>query len=194
MTIETTILLQDLAKRTRSNIQYAEGLEQLPINVLNKRRDSDSWSILECLEHLNLYGDFYVPEIEQRITASKSGAARYFKAGLLGNYFAKSMLPKEKLNKMKTFKDKNPLGSKLDPSTIDRFLNQQQQMLELLHKAAQVNLTKTKTSITISNWIKLRLGDTLRVVIYHNDRHMAQIERLVHTFSKNSSIKKERVA
>ncbi len=55
-----------------------------------------SWSILECLEHLNLYGDFYIPEIKNRIESSKTLPKENFKSRILGNYFAKSMLPKEK--------------------------------------------------------------------------------------------------
>jgi hypothetical protein len=35
------------------------------------------------------------------------------------------MLPKEKLNKMKTFKDKNPLNAVLDKTVINKFIDQQ---------------------------------------------------------------------
>ena len=130
--------------------------------------------MLECIEHLNLYGDFYLPEIENRIRQSKYPATSNFKSGWLGNYFAKSMLPREKLNKMKTFKDKNPLGSQLDKSTLDRFTQQQKKTLDLLDKARKVSLNHTKTSVSISKWITLKLGDTFRVVIYHNQRHLVQ--------------------
>lgn len=40
--------------------------------------------------------------------------------------------------------------------------------------AQQVSLNKTKTGISISTWIKLKLGDTFKVVIYHNKRHIVQ--------------------
>ena len=87
---------------------------------------------------------------------------------------------KEKLNKMKTFKDKNPLGSKLDKSTIERFISQQEQVLNLLDKSRKIDLSKTKTAISISKLIKLRIGDTFRVVIYHNERHLVQAEKILH--------------
>lgn len=47
-------------------------------------------------------------------------------------------------------------------------------MLEILKNATSVNLNKTKTGISIAPWIKIKLGDTLRVVILHNQRHMEQ--------------------
>ncbi|MFC0345495.1 DinB family protein [Epilithonimonas hispanica] len=99
-----------------------------------------------------------------------------FKTGFLGNYFASMMLPKEKLNKMKTLKISNLIHNLLDKSVIDEFIKQQNKMLELLEKAKTVDWEKTKTSISISKFIKLKLDDTFRFVIYHNLRHINQAE------------------
>jgi hypothetical protein len=127
---------------------------------------------------LSLYGDFYLVEIEQRVANSNTNSSTYLHSGLLGNYFAKSMLPKNgKIRKMKTFKDKDPANSNLPLTTIDRFLKQQQRMIELLELARKVDLNKVKTSITFPV-IKLKLGDTFRFVIYHNHRHMIQAENI----------------
>jgi hypothetical protein len=177
-------LIEDLAERTRQNKAAAEEMVKLPPELLNWKSNPERWSILECIEHLNMYGDFYLPEIEQRIEHSPYKASAYYSAGLLGNYFANSMLPKEKLNKMKTFKDKNPAGSQLDSSTLHRFIEQQQKILSLLDKARQVDLTKTKTSISITNLIKLRLGDTFRVVVYHNQRHIKQAHTAIALYNQ----------
>lgn len=88
------------------------------------------------------------------------------------------MLPKEKLNKIKTFKDKNPIGRKLDKTTIERFISQQEEVLNLLDKSRKIDLNKTKTAISISNLIKLKIGDTFRVVVYHNERHIVQANKI----------------
>lgn len=184
MQIENNQLIEDLIQRTKAVMNQAEALRELSLDHLNWKSDSESWSILECLEHLNRYGDFYIPEIKHRIKGQPNkGGNLQFKSGLLGNYFAKSMLPKEQLNKMKTFQSMDPSGSDLNQETIQKFLNQQKQMLELLTQSRNLDLTKTKTSISISNWIKLRLGDTFRVVIYHNQRHMVQIQRIRKTIA-----------
>lgn len=173
-------LIQDLIERTRKNINKAEKFSSLSTEKLNWRVEKGSWSILECFEHLNLYGDFYIPEIKKRIEISKKQPKENFKSGILGNYFAKSMLPKEKLNEMKTFKDKDPIGSKLDKNTIERFISQQEKILTLLDKSRGIDLNKTKTAISISKLIKLKIGDTFRVVIYHNERHLVQAKKILH--------------
>ncbi len=181
-------LLQDLRKRTESHLKEAEQLRRYDFETLNYKQDEDTWSVLECLEHLNLYGDFYLPEISRVLQQAKPAPeSTHFKSGVLGNYFAKSMLPKEKLNKMKTFKDKNPNGSNLSLEVIDRFIDQQNKTLHLLDKCEQIDLTQNRTGISISNFIKLRLGDTLRVVIYHNERHIVQVNNALEKMANLSA-------
>ena len=179
MKISTATLLKELTGRTEKHLQYAGTLLLKPENMLNFRITADSWSILECLEHLNRYGNFYIPEISHRISSSATSPKADFKPGILGNYFAGSMLPKEKLNKMKTLKGMNPIRSQLNKEVINEFIQQQKQLLDLLKKAEYVNLEKTKTAISISKLITLKLGDTFRFVIYHNARHMVQIENIL---------------
>ncbi|MCB0478064.1 MAG: DinB family protein [Crocinitomicaceae bacterium] len=172
-------LINDLIDRVKGTMNDAEKLKTLSDAELNQRPNEGAWSALEAIQHLNRYGDFYTPEIRKRIKESRLAKSDAFKTGVLGDYFAKSVAPKEKLNKMKTFKNMNPAGSKLDRTVLDDFIFHQQQMLELLKEARNTNLTKVKTTITISKIIKLRLGDTFRVVIYHNQRHLVQALKAV---------------
>lgn len=179
MEIASKELLQDLLERSQEYKDRVEHFTTLPLETLIWKASPESWSILECIEHLNRYGDFYIPEIEKQIIASRHQPSENFKSGWLGNYFANIMLPKEKLNKSKTFKSMNPIGSKLDKEALIKFSVQQQALINLLKLSSQVDLAKTKTGISISTWIKLRLGDTFRVVIYHNQRHLVQADRVL---------------
>lgn len=184
MILYSEVLLQSLSKTTEANIKAVEKFKNETNAVLNWKEHPESWSALECIEHLNRYGDFYIPEITKKINLCKHKSSEIFKSNWLGNYFSKAVSYQEDLNKMKTFKSMNPLNSKLDRDTIDTFLNQQQQIIELLDRAKDINLDKTKTSISISKLIKLKLGDTFRVLIYHNERHIKQAEKAILKASK----------
>lgn len=184
MKIKSKELIDQLITESKEVLAYAEQLKSLSSEELNYRVSNESWSVLECLEHLNLYGRFYIPEMTKRINESKESRSEYFKSGALGNYFANSMLPKEKLNKMKTFKEMNPIHSNLDDSVIDEFISQQHDLLNLLEKARVYDLKKIKITISISKWVKLRLGDTFRFVINHNIRHIAQAKRVLNELSE----------
>lgn len=174
-------LIQTLLEQTRQIINQAEKIKSCDLNTLTWKENEISWSILECLEHLNLYGNFYLPEMENKIKNSTTKTDLEFKSGILGNYFAKSMLPKEKLNKMKTFKDKNPLNANLDKTVIDKFINQQIKLLELLNQSRNVSLNKVKIQTSISSLIKLKLGDTFQFFINHIIRHLQQIDKIQQT-------------
>lgn len=186
MKINSANLLQDLKDRTAKNISAVEIFRNQSEEDLNFHPAPGAWSVLECIEHLNFYGNFYIPEMEKQIAASPYPPEKFFKSGLLGNFFAKSMLPKEKLNKMKTLKSQNPLGKQLDRSVLDVFIDQQLQMISLLKKAESVSLSKTKTGISITKYLRLRLGDTMRVVIYHNQRHVKQAQNVLKALSSTT--------
>ncbi len=171
-------LIQTLLEQTRQIINQVEKLKTCDLNTLTWRENAVSWSILECLEHLNLYGDFYLPQIEHNIKISKTNPEIEFKSGFLGNYFAQSMLPKEKLNKMKTFKDKNPLNSDLDRTVLDKCINQQIILLDLLNQSRNVSLNQVKIQTSITSLIRLKLGDTFQFFVNHIMRHLKQIDRI----------------
>jgi len=178
MQIENNQLIDELLERMKKCTRLVKGFEALSVGQL-QFKNGDRWSILECLEHLNLYGDFYLVEIEKRILKNPpKNTSTKFKSGILGNYFANLMEVKEgKITKMKSPKDKNPSNKNLSITTINRFLKQQEQLVNLLNQCRSIDLTRTKAAISLTNLVKLRLGDTLRFFCYHIERHVVQAER-----------------
>ncbi len=181
MQTTNNLLIDELLVIIEDTNSAVKKFKELSLTQLNYKKSPESWSILECIEHLNLYGDFYLPEIQKQILkAEKVSIASTVKSGLLGNYFANLMKVKNgEVKKMQSPKDKNPLNSQLSFTTIDRFLKQQQLLASLLTQSKTINLTKTKSAISLSNLVKLRLGDTFRFLVYHIDRHIQQAERVL---------------
>ncbi|MGI9531417.1 DinB family protein [Lutimonas sp.] len=175
MTFTTLELLKDLQKTTQMNQSDLNRLILCSEEELNKRSHLDSWSALECLAHLNIYSAFYIPEIKKNLEGTKyKKPTTQFKSGILGNYFVKMVGPIEHSKKMKTLTSSNPIGSDLSLSTLQQFGAYQEQTLEILENASTVDIARTKCGISIAPWLKIKLGDALRVVIMHNRRHMIQ--------------------
>jgi len=182
MKYKSLALLDQLSTQTREHMAFVESLKTLPLDDLNKRPHKGSWNTLECIAHLNLYGNFYLPEISRRMAASQSNAASYFNSGFLGNYFAKSILPKDRPNKMKTFQEMDPIYKQLDKNVLAVFLEQQENFLQLLEQAKSKDLNRIRTNISINKWIKIRLGDTFRFLVNHNSRHIVQIKTILSSY------------
>ncbi|WP_375585526.1 DinB family protein [Cyclobacterium xiamenense] len=176
--MQSELLIDEMLAQSRAFLRAVEGLKQLDWDALTWKESPASWNILECVEHLNLYGDFYLPQMERKINGSIGKPDPTFKSGLLGNYFAQSMVPKEKLNKMKTFADKNPIHAELDLGVIQRCIDQQKVWMRLLEQARGVSLNRVKIPTSFSRLIQLKLGDAFRFFINHQLRHLAQIERI----------------
>lgn len=182
MDINNKKLLSELNAIVSSHIEEVKLFFSLTEDKLQYKTKPKSWSILECVEHLNLYAQFYNSEIERRIKNSNSKVTINFKSGYLGNKFAKDMLPKKGMKKMNTFKSKNPIYSKLDTKKVlTNFITYQEELLDLLEEARDKDLTKIKTSLTIP-FLKFRLGDTFRFVIYHNERHIFQAKKVLENY------------
>lgn len=185
MKINNTQLIAELLGITNRLISVAAGFKKLDLAQLTFKRNLSEWNILECLEHLNLYGDFYLPAIEIKMLEPKTTTTGNYTPGMLGNYFVKLVRVKAKQKKMSTTSDKNPAKQhrQLGLTIIDRFLRQQERLKALLERAQMLDLGKIKTSVSISRLIRLKLGDTLRFVVYHNERHVDQAERMLRQFS-----------
>ena len=78
---------------------------------------------------------------------------------------------------MKTFAGMDPIGSKLEVNVVDTFLKGQQTLLKQLEQAKMFSLNDRCIPVTFTKLLKLRLGDALRFMVYHNQRHVEQAMR-----------------
>lgn len=178
MKTDCYLLLNELKEITKQNLQHATGFQSLSNEQLNYKPSPQSWSMLQCLEHINYYAVFYHPHLKKNILAS-TAEAETFKSGFLGNYLVKMVIPSGNSKKMKTFKSMDPSSSVLSVDVLERFIESQEEMLDLIERAYKINLNKGKIPVTFAKLIKLKTGDTLRFMVYHNKRHIAQALRLV---------------
>lgn len=177
MKIEQSALIQELRSKTAEARSQMDTFRTYSLEDLNYKSNEQQWSILECIEHLCLYGKFYLPEIESRMTNEACGRQELFKSGFLGDYFV-NMIKATNTKKIKSPQQMDAIGSELNISTINQFIKQLEWLDSLLIKAENLNLSKIKTSISLTKLVKLKLGDMLRFLVYHNERHILQAKRI----------------
>ncbi len=179
-------LINELIALSEQNSNRVRILKTKSLSELNYKASAEKWSVLQCLDHLNNYGDYYLPAIAKQLESAVSTPSDFaFQSGFLGNYFANLMQVNEgKIKKMKSPKDKLPSASDLTMTTLDRFLKQQDRLLELLKQARNKDLVKTKVSTSLHKLIRLRLGDTFRFFVNHIERHIWQAEEIQQTKSE----------
>lgn len=181
--IDSRQLCATLQQQVRSMIQEVEALEKLGSEKLNKQPGPGAWSIAQVLEHLNSYNRYYLPHINealQKARINKLPQTSKYIPGFFGNYFTKMMQPAapgKQLKKYKAPKDHTPPVQQNVEQVLKEFSQEQQRLIQLLEQSVLSDLGKVKVPISISRFIRLKLGDTLRFLIAHQLRHFEQIRR-----------------
>lgn len=146
--------------------------------------DRNSWSIGQCLAHLNAFHRFYVPVFVERVKNSRfQEPADYFQSSPLGHStYLKVKLGKLKnvKRKLKSPKDYNPLINKSlkVENVVPDFFKYHNMLMDVIEKSRNVNIRKTKTSFSVRPIVKLRLGDAFAYIVFHNERHLWQAKRV----------------
>ena len=181
----TSELFNIVSGITQENVEAVnKAVKKLSDNQLNWVPNPGVWSIRQVLAHLNEYGNYYHPVISKRIELTRfTSTKEAFISSPLGRSAWKSMkLGKAKnvKRKFKAPKDYNPILNKsiVTGSEIESFMKHQNDLLSIIDKSRNVNIRRVKIPISISKIVRLRLGDALLFVVYHNQRHVQQILNL----------------
>lgn len=188
--VVTDNLLHELERLTlRLSEIVQRDFAPLENKQLNWRPTPTRWSILECLLHLNYFAKHYQSPLEHRLkSAQYNTPAPYFSNSWLGkHYVQKYQLPSD--NHLKKLWE-TPI--QYAPPTTDKhselngqqilsdFEKQQQKLLEFIQNAHLVHLQRTKIPTFWWGLIRLSLGELLQILVYHNERHIVQAQRVLY--------------
>lgn len=185
--INSNQLLDSLQANVRQIVLRANQLEHLSADVLTKQPAPGKWSVAQVLEHLNIYSRHYINAIEQKLHLNQSGPNRDFTPGWMGNYFTNIMKPKADNSipkKMKAPKNAIPSAQPNAKAMLEEFISHQHHLLNLLQISKSANLDYICIPTSLSKFISLKLGDTFRFFIAHEQRHFVQIEHTLKMFNE----------
>ena len=175
----TAQLTETLKQQVTKQLQtVTQELQPLTLQHLNYKTNPDSWSILECLEHLNRYARYYLPELQRAMakTGGFSGVNQPVKRTIQGNYSIKLVDPAN-TKKANTLKHLNPNNSLLTQQTISEFTDHQNALLLLLKTSGKTDLNRKAIPLEFMKLLKLRIAETLEFVVLHQERHLQQALR-----------------
>jgi len=175
-------LIDQLESDVRQMITAADHLKTADPVKLSYASQEGAWSVAQVLEHMNLYNRHYLPIVEKSMIHISKDTNAWFVPGLWGNYFVRLMMPRnvfEIKNKMKTMKSFSPTKGLNVEAVFKEFNQHQHKLLQLLEVARRRNLNTIHVPVTVSRFIRLRLGDMFRFLVAHELRHMIQARNAV---------------
>lgn len=177
----STELLREVRIITQNNLEVLKKkFSHLSSEQKNWKPAENTWTVQEIFAHLNKYAHFYHLTFLNRINKTRFVEPKeFYQSSPLGRSAWNSMKlgnAKNVKRKFKAARNYNPIFEPdlMHENDIQLFEDGQKDLLEIIEKAGSVNIRKVKVPISMSKIIKLRLGDALLFVVYHNERHMQQ--------------------
>ncbi|HEX8326876.1 MAG TPA: DinB family protein [Hymenobacter sp.] len=175
--MNTTAFLAELDRAVRQLLTTVQTeLEPLELAQLNQQPAPKSWSVLECLEHLNRYSRYYNPRFAQALVQAGTSGEVEVRYSWVGRKFIDMITPNNP-KKANTFSYMNPSGSQLGREVITEFCAHQQQLLQLLAQACHADLNRNAVPVEFLRLLKLRLGEAFAIQVLHEQRHLQQALR-----------------
>ncbi|MCR5887970.1 DinB family protein [Hymenobacter sp. J193] len=151
--------------------------------ALQFKPSATSWSVLECLEHLNRYSRFYNPALRKALAAGhKAGTDAEVGFSWLGRKSYETVRP-ENRKLQKTLRHMNPSQSALSRDVLKEFRQHQETLLELLRQAETTDLNRKAVPVEFFCVLKLRVGEALLFVVAHQQRHVQQAQRVLQQYT-----------
>jgi hypothetical protein len=183
---DTKKLLAELKQINASCLQFVEEkVALLSDEQLQWKPNTKSWSILEVFAHLNSHAHYYQNIIHKKILENlDTEPSTTFVSSPLGRATWRLV----QLGKMRNIKRRvksarvfNPeyFGLEMKRDEMTKFVDYLNAMPQIFDEAEKVNLRRIKLPMAVSKFVHLRLGDALMFHIYHNDRHMEQINTIM---------------
>ncbi len=159
----------------------------MPKEQLVWKTDSNVWSIAECIEHLNLVAFQQHPKINPALLKAQKSSKKQPLS------FKYHWWTYQQLNKIKLTDDNKravllecPLKYQPKLSTEDAiekkiiysFLEYQDNLLQFIAETKVIEAVTAKISIRFWGLISISLVDFLSLLIYHNERHIIQAQKI----------------
>lgn len=152
----------------------------VPESSFNWRHAPGTWSIGECVDHLNVTGRRYLRAFDRAIEKGRRegvlgvGPFRY---GWLERLFVRSQEPPPRF-RLKAPRVFTPASNLRRDDSLASFLALQDELQQRLAQAEGLDLRRLKVSSPVSRYLKLSLGNAFEGVAAHQRRHLWQARQV----------------
>lgn len=157
--------------------------DRIDDDTFNAKPSPTSWSVGECLVHLNTMSKGYIPAFEAALEDGAPRATGPFKWGFISRKFIDAVRPGSRA--MSTAGVMKPPSTQGTQSAVDRdrvmsrFEADMKRYIEIVERADGFDLSRIRVSSPFLKILRLPLGALLEGLGLHAQRHIGQAERAV---------------
>ena len=175
-------LIAELLDRTELVKAGTQPFLRLTDEQLTFKPGPDTWSIVQIFGHLNISHAICIRNILSRMTKAPEVEGLEFHSGWLGDLIYEKMMPRQDGS---VFRIKSPRtlhageGYEDVREVLQEFLHQCDALDDILRHALTKDMERIRIPFSVVRLIKLRLGDHLRYLVAHSERHLLQAHRVM---------------
>jgi len=157
-----------------------ERFAPLTVEQLNWKPTANEWSIGQCLDHIIITDEQYMPIFEQAVQGTMRGnfwQRLPLLPGLFGGMLYNFVHP-ETTRPVPAPRVFQPAGSSIEPDVFDRFAAHQTQMIDLMQASQDKPIDALIISSPVAVWMVYSLSDAFRILVTHQFLHLVQAERV----------------
>ena len=177
-----TSLITELLDRTELLKANTQTFLRLDDRQLQQRPRPGAWSISEVYGHLNLSMDQSIRAILSRIALAPDTNSDEYISGWLGDLACMVIMPRPdgSVFKLKARKSYCVEAANIDArEELSIFLRHCDALDDILRHVASKDLRRITIPFFLPRLLRLRLGDVLRFLVAHGERHLLQAQRVM---------------
>jgi hypothetical protein len=148
---------------------------------LNWQPAPGCWSVGQCLEHLCITNEAYLPAISAVLNEQPDSPADEITPGWFARWFIRSFIEPSPQTKRAPAPAKIRPTARVGLSVLERFLAGNESCRELMVRARAKNVNRIHFWNPFIPGIRFTVGTGLQIIVGHERRHLLQAERVLHS-------------
>jgi hypothetical protein len=141
----------------------------------------ETWSVGECLDHLNATARTYLPVMDEGIAeAIRRGlyAGGPYTYNWIGRLCVYLVAPPARV-RVKAPRQFLPAPGRPRHEVLAAFRAYQVQYIDRLRQANGLDLARARVASPVARWLRIPLGSSFAMMAAHERRHLAQAQRVI---------------
>ena len=166
--------IDELHASDRQATAVALGLDA---EQLNQPPAPGSWSVGQCLEHLYISNEVYLPPMTQALQGQSPSAVEQVTPGWFGRYFIRTYIDPTTQKARAKAPGKIRPAPRVDADILARFLRSNDAARDLVRRASAFDVNRIRFKNPFVGGIRFTVGTGIEIIWRHQRRHLLQAER-----------------
>ena len=166
-------LISELDAADRRAELVAKGLSP---EQLNWKPRPDAWSVGQCLEHLRITNEVYLPAISRALEGRQPVKVQDVNLGWFSRWFIRNYIAPNPGGRRARAPKKSEPATEVQSLILQAFLSSNEVARRLVRRASDFDVNRIRFNNPFLPLLRFTVGTGLEIVAKHQGRHLLQAE------------------